>query len=373
VITDSQVGVPRPSKLRRAETTRSKLVGIVTDHYVAKLVALLFAGALVFLIDREITIDLIQSETFEVEAGEVRPGPLPAGQRIIFLQTESGVAIRSFGPPAVKVTIRGQQKLADLLKTKAIVGVVGIKKEWLQGGDTASQTIDGDAVNFGLVGAKVQLDQPIRVDIDPEVTAELTLNAAPKGVAPGQVAEVTFQPAKVKVLGPKSRFEGSTAIEQVTITVPTEGRTNEFSIPVALPPELEDTKHIRLAPNQLITARVRFSRQLERLELKDVPFIFGGSQDFAYTTIGLPRDVVAVTLEGTAEAVAPWRERNDELRKAIFAVIDANKLVAKVGAQLSQAGAHTDESGVVEIVRVPDNLKVVNVIPAQVDVTVTKR
>lgn len=376
MITDSQVGVQRPSKLRRAESGRPRLLGFITDHYVAKAVALLFAGALVFLIDREITTNLVDGDVFEVEAGDVRAGPLPAGARIIFLKPENGVAIRSFGPSSVKVTIRGQQKLQEQLKTKAIVGVVGIKKEWLNGEETASQTLDGDAVNFGLVGAKVTLDQPIRVDIDPEWSRDLTLSAAPKDVGPGLVAEVTFQPPKVKVLGPKSCFDGSTAIEQVTITIPTGGRSSEFSIPVSLPPELESAKHIRMAPGQLITARVRFASQLKTIEIKDVPFKFAGSvasQDYVYASIGLPRDVVHVTLSGTAEAVAPWADRQDELRKAVWAVIDADKLVAKVGAQLTQAGARTDEYAAVEIVRIPDNLKVLNVIPAQIDVTVTKR
>lgn len=376
MITDSQIGIQRPSKLRRAEQApRSRLLGLVTDHYVAKLVALLFACVLVFLIDRELTISLIDAETFTVvEAAEVPPGTLPAGQRLISLQAESGVAIRSFDQKMVKVTIKGQQKLAEQLKSKALVGVVGIKKEWLSRDTQGSQTIDGNAINFGLTGATVTIEPSIHVDIDPEVSRDVKLSAAPKDVGPGLVAEVKFEPEQVKLVGPKSSLEGPGAIEQITITIPAAGRSSDFSIPLTLPAELVSARHVQIAPGEHPIARVKFSTQEQSFEIKDVPirFLYNGREyDFAF--IGLSREVANVRLSGTTDAVAAWEQRKDDLRKTLVAMIDTEKLLPKVAAQLTQPGSKADEFAPVEIMKIPDNLKVVSVIPAQVDVSVTKR
>jgi hypothetical protein len=385
VITDSQVGIQRPSGLRRSETVaRRGVVGLVADHFIAKLVALLLAGALVVLIDREITVDLVDGELFDVRLGDLPQGPLMPGQRVIILEKEPSVAIRSFQPSQVRVTIRGQQKITEQIKTRPLVGVVSIKKDWLKkdkdGTYSTSQAIDGDSVKFDLSGStKVKLDQPIQVDLDPEWSRDVPLVGQPQDVAPGLVADVTFQPAKVKVFGPSSCFEGGGAVDKVTVAIPTRGRTGEFLWPVtALPEDLVLQKRLRLAPGQQITATVKFSNaEQKQLEVKDVPIKGLMSSrlaaDYTYSFVGLPREQVTVTVSGTAEALAAWNERLEDLKKAIQVQIDVDRIVTKVAAQLTEGGKQTDEYGQVEILKLPENLKLVGVTPAQVDVTITKR
>jgi hypothetical protein len=384
LITDSQVGVQRPTGLRRTETvSRHGLVGLVTDHFIAKLVALLLAGALVVLIDREVTTTLVDNEIFDVRVGDLSQGPLAPGQRVIVLEKEPAVAIRSFSPNQVRVTIRGQQKLNEQLKMRPIVGIVSIKKDWLKkdkdGTYSTSQAIDGESVKFDFNTATVKLDQPIQIDIDPEVPRDLPLVGAPQDVAPALIAEVSFQPATVRVLGPSSCFEGGGAIDKITVPIPTRGRRQEFTWPVtALPEDLVVQKRLRLAPGQQITATVRFSKAEEKpIDIKDVPIKLLEPPEFAglysYSLVGLPRQSVIVTLSGTSEALTEWSDHLDELKKSIQAQIDLSQIVNKLAAQLTEGGAHAEEYGEVEVLKIPANLKLVGVTPAQVDVAVTKR
>jgi hypothetical protein len=381
VITDTQTAIQRPSGLRRPpEVARPLVVRLLTDHVVAKMVALLFAGVLVLLIDREITQTVVDAQFFEVRIGDLPRGAPAQGQRVIILEKEPGVAIRSFTNP-VKVTIKGQQKLLDHMRTWGLVGRVSVKKDWLKKEkDTpvpTTQAIEGNSVNFG-VPATVTFDKPIQVEIDAEVPMELPLAAAPKDVAPGFVAEVSFQPATVKVLGPSFYLGGAGSILSITVPIPTGGRTSDYSVPITALPDDVVQKQIRMAPGQQVTAAVKFSNRGEQpLDVKDVPikwvFTPKHSEEYKFAPIGLARETVTVTVRGTPEALAPWIAKPEELKKAIRVEIDVGRIVDKVAPTLPQSGAHGDESGEVEVIRIPDNLKLVGVAPAQVDVTITKR
>jgi len=386
VITDTQTAIQRPSGLRRPpEVARPLLVRLLTDHVVAKVVALLFAGVLVLLIDREITNTVVDAEFFEVKIGDSPRGVPTQGQRVIILEKEPGVAIRSFTNP-VKVTVKGQQKLLEYVRTSPLVGRVLVKKDWLKKDKDntllpTTQAIDGDSVKFGFgVPATVTLENSIQVDLDAEVTMELPLAAAPKDVAPGLVAEVSFEPATVKVVGPSHYLGGPGSIPKITIPIATAGRREEYTapIPATLPDEYVVQRQIRMAPGQQITATVKFSNRGEQsFDVKDVPIKFvvtpKHSEEYNFAPVGLARESVIVTVRGTPEALAPWIAKPDELRKAIRVEIDVGRIVEKVAPTLTQPGAHNDDSGEVEVIRIPDNLKLVGVAPAQVDVTITKR
>lgn len=382
MITDTQTAIQRPSGLRRSpEVTRPLLVRLLTDHFVAKIVALLFAGVLVLLIDREITATVVDQEFFEVKIGDLPRGASAPGQRVIILEKEPGVAIRSFTNP-VKVTIKGQQKLLELMKTSPLVGRVSVKKAWLtKDKDTpvpTTQAIEGNSVNFSMP-ATVTLEKPIQVELDAEVPLELPLAAAPKDVAPGLVAEVSFQPATVKVIGPSFYLGGPGSIPNITVPIPTAGRTSEFTVPITqLPDDYVVQKQIRMAPGQQVTATVKFSNRGEQsFDVKDIPirwvFTPKNAEEYKYAPIGLARDSVTVTVRGTPEALAPWIAKPEEFKKAIKVEIDVGRIVDKVAPTLAQPGAHGDDSGEVEVIRIPDNLKLIGVAPAQVDVTITKR
>jgi hypothetical protein len=384
VITDTQTSIQRPSGLRRQQEAaqRSTLVRLLKDHFVAKLVALLFAGVLVLLIDREVTSTVVDAELFEVRVGDLPRGAPAPGQRVIMLEKEPGVAIRALRPNPVRVTIRGQQKLIEHMKTTALVGRVSVKKDWLpKDKDGAlsptTQAIDGQSINFGF-GATVKLDEPIQVDLDPEVTHEVRLEAAPKDVVPGLVAEVVFQPAAVKVFGPSTWLKGPGAIDRITIPITAAGRTAEYNVLIPVLPEEYLQRQIRMVPGQQVFATVRFSPgEQVGMDVKDVPFKFSVTpqvnDEYKFAPIGLGREVVTVTVGGTADAIAAWKEKPDELRKLIRVEIDGVKLVAKVAPNLTEPGSHTDEAGDVEVLKLPDNLKLVGVAPAQVEVTITKR
>jgi hypothetical protein len=382
VITDTQTSIQRPSGLRRVETPRPLLVRLFTEHWVAKLVALLFAGVLVLLIDREITNTIVNAELFEVKIGDGPRGTPAPGQRVIILEKEPGVAIRSFQPNPVRVTIRGQQKLLEHMKTTTLVGRVSVKKDWLKKDRDrllpTTQTIGGDSINFGA-GAVASLEESIKVDLDLEVTREVPLVGAPKDVSPGLLAEVSFQPPSVKVIGPAYWLEGPSAIPNVTIPVQAAGRGTDYALSVStLPDDYASKMQLRMAPGQQVTASVHFSRGEEKpLDVKDVQLEFRLTPklaaEYGFAPIGLARESVIVTVKGAPEALAAWAGKMDELRKTIVAQIDVSRIVSKVAGQLSQAGSHTDDSGEVEVLRLPDNLKLVGVTPAQVDVTITKR
>jgi hypothetical protein len=383
MITDSQVGVPRPTGLRRTETKPVPgLIGLVTNHYVAKIVALLFAAVLIILIDRELESVLRDAE-FDVRVGELSEarGVAP-GRGQILLDTEPGIAVRFAKPTSVRVVIKGQQKLADQLKAKTLVGVVLIKADWLKVDSqglrhSISRTIEGTDVQIvGLRGVTITLDPPIQVDLDPEVTKEIPLKAIPKDVAPGLAAEVTFEPAKIRVRGPESLFMGAGAIEQIPIEIPAGGRREEFTHPVLSLPEALVHKQVRMAPDQQINARVRFTKAVaqDTLEVKDVPIktvSSGGVEaEYSFEIIGLPKQSVTIVLSGPPKAVAYWKEHPDELKRLIRAEFDADKLVNKAN---PQPGTAASEYAAIEVVLLPDDLKQVSVTPAQVEVSVKKK
>jgi hypothetical protein len=380
MITDSQVGIQRPSALRRAGTASrvNGVFGVVTNHYVAKLVSLLFAAVLVALIDRELETTLLDAD-FDVQVGafpQTEAGS--TGRRQIILEPESGISVRFVKPARTRVTIRGPQKLTDAVK-KVLVATVPIKAQWLNvdvGGarHSINRTIEGQDVKFAVPGVEISLDPPVQVDLDPEVTREVLLQASPKDVAPGFVATVEFEPPRVRVLGPETLF-GSGGIEQITIAIPTAGRTTEFTHSVLSLPDEVLQKHVRMVADQGIDARVRFSKgNQDTIEVKDIGPIrqvgTPGSEDYAFSIIGLPKNAVNVILSGTPEAVNRWKSHLADLRKQIRAEFSTDQLLSKA---ISQPGTPISDYVDVEVVHIPDDLKLSSVTPAQVEVSVTKK
>jgi hypothetical protein len=371
--TDSQIGVPRSTGFRRTEkSTAPNLVGIFTDHFVAKIVALLLAAVLVVLIDRELEDTLLDSD-FDVRVGSVNQADAAsAARRQLVLETEPGIAVRFFKPERVHVTIKGQQKLLEAAK-KVYVARVPIRADWLRvdvGGDkhSISRAILGSDVRVGIPGVEITIDPPIQLDLDPEVEHLVPLRAAAKDVAPGLLAEVSFEPESVRVQGPETLFP----MESITIAIPTAGRTSEFTYAVTSLPEEVLLKHVRLAPEQRIVARVRFTKGASAtLDVKDIPIRRMASFGDGYrpSLVGLPKETVTAKFAGTPEAVAYWGANQEELRKLLVAIVDTDKLASKV---TPQAGAPASDYADVEIYKIPLDLKLVSKTPAQVEVSVIK-
>jgi hypothetical protein len=141
-----------------------------------------------------------------------------------------------------------------------------------------------------------------------------------------------------------------------------------------LPEELQN-KQIRIAPGQEVTAHVRLAKGAqETFEVKDFTIrTLSSSRDYDAQIIGLGREVVTITFEGSKEAVAFWRERVEELKRRVNVYYDTDKIIAKKGESLAQPGASIQEYVNFEYLGVPDNLKVVTVSPSQVDVQVRRK
>jgi hypothetical protein len=378
VINDSQVGIQRTSVLRRAEHARKNAVlGFLTDHFIAKIISLVFAAVLVLLIDRELDDTLIEAD-FDVHVGSVPyPSAVAGGRRQIVLETESGIAVRFVKPPSVRVAVRGPQKLLDQVQ-RAMVGVVPIKAEWLKvdvGGDrhSVNRTIVGADVSLGVRGVTLVLETPIQVDLDPEVMREVRLSAVPMNVPPGLLADVTFEPQTVRVFGAESLF-GPAGIESIAIAVPVGGRTQEFTWQVTQLPDEVLQKYVRMAPEQRIVARVRLTKGSQAtFVVKDIPMYHvraPGSDEATVSIVGLPKGTVSATVAGTPEAVLLWKDRQDELRRMIRAEINAEKLVSAAN---QSPGTPAIDYLPVEVVRLPDDLRLVSTTPAQVEVNVTTK
>jgi hypothetical protein len=374
MITDSQVGIPRPTGLRRTEARGPRaLLGLVTDHYVAKLVSILFAVVLIVLIDRELESKILEGY-FDVRVGDgTRAVADATGRRQIVLDPEPGVAVRSAKPAQVHVIVKGPAKLEDKLKSKSLTATVPIKKSWLKDGSSVSRTIDGSSIEFpGVRGVSVTLDLNVDVEIEPEVVRDLPLSATAVDLPPDLTADVAFDPPTMRVFGPASLLRPG-AIETITIPIPAAGRTEAFSVPVTALPESYSQKQIRMSPEQRIVADVTLTKALPRsLDPFEVPIRFQVSPDtqYQFAIIDFPRNTVSVTLSGAPQAVAYWQTRMDELKQRVRAVIDVERLINK---EKPRGEKPTSVFADVEILGIPDNLKRENVTPAQVDVSVTKR
>lgn len=381
--TDSGTNIPRPTGLRRIETPgRPGLIGLLTNHIVAKIVALLFACVVIVLIDRELEETLSEAE-YDVLVGPVQneAALLASGRHLLILETAPGVSVVRFQPAQVKVTIKGPEKLADQVRARAPRASVQVKTDWLkEAGGTLhaiSRPIVAADLSVGVRGVTVTMDSTIQVDLDPEVTREIPLRAAARGVPAGHVPEITFEPPRVRVQGPESWFAG---VEQITVDVPVAGRSHEFTWEMPGLPEEVLNKHVRLAGDERVVAHVGFSRhEPMTFEVKDIPIRqlnnWDETGEYEFGILGLPTKFVTVTLEGTPEAVQYWREAANvkQLTAKICAFIDTDILARRAN---PQPGATTSDYAEVGVMGIPDDphpLRLASVTPTQVDVQVTRK
>ncbi len=386
-MTTGDIAPPRTTGIRRAEGgRRGFFVALVTEHVIAKLVALLFAGVIIVLIDRELTTMLLDAE-FDVRIAGAAEAQTTnnGGRRVILLEPEPGVTVQALDRRTTRVTINGLKKFAEALQAgNGQVGHVVIKSDWLtrdsQGVSRTPRKVEGTDVDFGIPGLKVSLTPSLQIELDPEIERELKLVGDAHDVAPGLVAEVTYEPPFVRVLGPQSWFRGRGAIDQVNLTVSCAGKTEAFTDRVTVLPDELVQKQVRLAPGQQITARVAFrdgedaTLDVDQVPLKtlDSP---GSEYTFAFQApLDGPRPVVTVKLTGNREAVARYRGAAKEELRAIKAWINTDTVVAKLSQVLTDPSADPPvQTADVRVMGVPADLKVVGVTPDKVDVKVRKK
>lgn len=354
--------------IRRAEKKpRPLLVSLVTDHFWSKIVALLFAGVFVVLIDRELSVVLFEGDlpVRVVAAADAGAGE---GRSELLLLTEDGVAVHRIGAAKVRVVIRGRRKLADFLpRDKGIVGRAYVRRAWLAGfaGGYTSRILEGGEFDVGVPVESVKFELPLQVDFDKEITAELKIEPAFRDVAPGLTPAAVFTPQTIKVVGAAAWLSGSGAVSRAVVPVDCAGRAAGFELDAIEWPEDLSRKFLRPAPGLRARVRVAFAAAEDAtVTIEGVPLRYAGFQpdlEFSFLPpIEAKKPSVTVVLRGSKDRTAAFGtpEKAEELRRTLLAQIDIDALARKVGAYLDDpSSAPPTESPAIEVLRIPEGLR----------------
>jgi hypothetical protein len=377
---------PRPDpatttrSVRRDRSQRSALVALVADHAVAKMVALLFAGVTVALIDRELVVPLWDNElSIRVVAASDAGEATPAGRSELLLVTEDGVAVHRLHASKVHVVIRGRKKVRDL--DRGFVGRAVVRRAWLAGGLTSRQ-LDGSEFDVAAPVDSIRFTGTVQVDFDEEVAASLKLAADFRDVPPGLAASATFRPPELKVLGARAWLSGADAPDRATIAIDCAGRSDAFVTEVTETPEDLRRKFIRPAPGAAAMATVRFAAAKDEPFVVDrVPFRLEMSPstagEFEFVPLAPAEALdptVTVHLRGPRDRTEKYGAPAalEELRKTLRATADGDALAREAAPYLDAAsGAAPELPAKVEVLRIPEGLKFDHA--SQVNVRVARR
>jgi len=371
---------------RSARGARGFLAALFTEHALSKLVALLFAGVLLRLIDREIAVTLLD-ETMSIRvAATGESAPAAAGVRELVLVTESGVAVRHLALSKVRVTVVGSKKYQDVFREgRPLSGRILVRRAWLaadQRAGVTSRKLDGSETDFGVPTDAVKFEggDGLQVDLDVEEEFRLPLEASFVGDAAG-VPAAEFEPKTVRVLGARSWFAGVGALEKATVPIDVAGRSGSFTVSPPAPPDFA-ARYVRLAPGQTILAHVVIGATPEDfLDVERVPLrlLITPPKDLYAFELMPPlepeRPVVTVRLRGPKDRIDALQA--DEVRKTLLAFVDTSALVAKPRAiertpEGGEDGMGEVETGVdVEVLRIPEGLRLAA--PVKVDLKIKRR
>jgi hypothetical protein len=373
---------PTTRTLRRGEhPRRPAFVGLFTDHVWSKLVALLFAGVLVFLIDRELAVDLFDGELPVRVVAAADAGAAPrAGANELVLVTEDGVAVHRIGAAKVRVLVRGRRKVADYFRAeRAVVGRAVVRRAWLAGGYT-SRILDGSEFDLGVPVESVRFERPLQVDFDAEVEAELRLEPSFVDVPEGFAAAATFRPPRLRVLGAAAWLSRGAAVDRATLEIDCGGRAVPFEIAEPAVPDELARRFIRPAPGALPRVAVSFAEAEDAtLKVEGVPlrFLGGPRTDFEFVPQA-PRDAarptVTVFLRGPRSVAARWGSPAglEELRRRLQAQVDADAVARTAAEYFDDPSKLPPEVSVdVEVLRIPEGLRVEQT--ERVDVQIKRR
>ncbi len=262
---------------------RAKLASLVAAHFRSKVVAAIFAGLLIFLINRELDTDIVAGEQIAIVVQGV--DPVPESAAVLVLVPEPGVAVRDFSPRKVALRVRGRKKQADAAAGR-LVGRVVLRESWH---DTAQfstvRVIEGrDVVLSGLPGVAVDF-----VDARPQVTLESSFEGAvridpmlPPSGSGVRVEGLAVRPPLIRVSGPRSTVERLAADPasrplRVAVKWPAEAGTHA-DVQVD-PDDLRDAlrrERLRAVGDGPPAVRLDFtlSREARNVELSDVPLRF---------------------------------------------------------------------------------------------------
>ncbi len=354
--------------LRRAEKKpRSLPVALVTEHFWSKIVALLFAGVFVVLIDRELSVVLFEGDlpVRVVAAADAGAGE---GRSEMLLLTEDGVAVHRLGAAKVRVVIRGRRKLADFLpRDKGIVGRAYVRRAWLAGfaGGYTSRILEGGEFDVGVPVESVKFELPLQVDFDKEITAELKLDPAFTDVASGLTPSAVFAPPTIKVVGAAAWLAGPGAVARAVVPIACAGRSSGFELDAIEWPEELSRKFLRPGPGPRTRVRVAFAAAEDAtITIEGVPLRYAGFQpdlEFLFLPpVEAKKPSVTVVLRGSKDRTAAFGtpEKKEELRRTLLAQIDIDALTRKVGAYLDDpSSAPPTESPEIEVLRLPEGLR----------------
>lgn len=209
-----------------AQSGKSLLRALFTDHPIAKLSAVGLAMVLLFLIHRELDTELF--------AGDVSVVTRPGTSNEIVVQCQGRYYIEWVKPTSVRLQVRGIARKSNQISAPVQVTAI-IPEERLVGlGESESWrevTIEASDLSIpGVKGVTFTVTTSPKARVVAYQKAEVRLRAAAVQAADGQIYDVRFEPSTVTLEGPATRMTFAarpTEEASVSLEVPLEAGFHE--------------------------------------------------------------------------------------------------------------------------------------------------
>lgn len=358
------------------------LYSLVTEHIMAKIFAVLFAGIVVYLVSRELMDTWIDAEALQVVTFSEAQQSSATRHRVV-LKPEADVAIDTSGLGALKMIIKGPEKHTAEFNRRLDIRV-SVKRDWAVNAEGwATHTLTADDLDVGVPGAEIVLLDPpesriIRVNLfetidDVEVVLQVPAGALLPVGWTWSAERTKILPARVQVIRPRNPGADS---GQVVVALEQRSRYEDGASVRALLLKAQRDNHIRIKPQ---TVDVRIALEGQDATFKKV--ITGIPIQILMTpaNVGLINgeeyifDKKMASMKCAVTLAVPYSmpegERTDEaLAKGIIAFMDISSWFEKVADDATDSYPRAD----VQVVGLPASVELVSVKPRSYGFGLTK-